>query len=133
MAAIQEAQAQAQAQAVKSAERLNPELAKLEWIKALIADKPSDALTHLSEDEIVEFSILKGLDSHLRTPSGQGGIPGAIVVIDQFKSMRRSKDRLGIQDIVSILKQKPYYQPMYTGAGEDEAKQGFLAKLLGRK
>lgn len=117
-------------QARDAAAKLNPELVKLEYLKELNKAEASDALTWLTDDEITDFSILEAVHRQLQTPSGVGGMPAAIYLLQRFKSMRRSKEGLVLQSIVSILRQASHYIPLLP-PGPMDSRPGILSRILG--
>lgn len=135
---------EASSQAKKTAEmaeRLSENLAKMRYIDKMTympeKDEPekmynqvSDALTQFSPEETVEFAFLDSLDALLTTKSGHGGVKKfKYAFVGGLKSRRRGVDRLGIKEILSILKSALNYRPLSLDEDEEQ-KKGILQKLM---
>ncbi len=108
---------------------MSPELQRLKKVDILINDN-GDSMSDLHEREITAISLFKALDEHIIK------IPASIAFMDHFISLRRSRDRLGRQEWVNILKSRPSYtvNPYYDEPGADSGganKPGLIPRLWG--
>jgi hypothetical protein len=105
-----------------------PELQKLKKVDLLVTEL-NDALTDLHEREITAISLYRTLNLIMQ-------IPATSYFIEQLISLRRSRDRLGRQEFVEVLKRRPaYYTIPYEFEMEEEAmaeqRRGMLSRITG--
>jgi len=104
----------------------SPELQRLSKIDLLVDEKLNDVLSDLETFEITAISIYRALDKEFVK------IPGTIEFLDNVVSLRRSRDRLGRQEFVEVLKKRPDYQILHSSEEEseiDQLKRSFFDKL----
>jgi hypothetical protein len=85
----------------------NPELVKLQKADILVSKETYDGLTDLSVDEINAFSVVYTVHDMLIRSGIAEGIVEIIGLIEKIMSLRRSRDRQGIKELVEILKDHP--------------------------
>ena len=79
----------------------SPELQKLKKVDTLVTEM-SDALTDLHEREITAIALFRAFNNIIP-------IPATISFMEELMSLRRSRDRLGRQEFVEVLKRRPGY------------------------
>ncbi len=104
--------------------KFSPELQRLQKVDNLITDN-SDAMSDLHEREITAMALLKAFNDI--TP-----IPATMSFIDNIKSLRRSRDRMGRTEFVKAFKGgsmnysiNPYFDE------PDPKKPGLLGRIAG--
>ncbi len=102
---------------------MSPELQRLKKIDGLITDN-SDAMSDLNEDEITTFALFQDFNETIIE------IPGTMILLEKIKSLRRSRDRLGRQEVVKTLKGSPGYVINPYNYEEDQ-RPGMLQRLKG--
>ena len=80
----------------------SPELQKLKKVDLLVTEL-NDALTDLHEREITAIALFRSFHE------GIIPIPATMHFMEQLISLRRSRDRLGRQEFVEVLKRRPTY------------------------
>lgn len=105
----------------------SPELQKLKKVDLLVQEL-NDALTDLHEREITAIALFRAFHNNIID------IPATISFIEQLISLRRSRDRLGRQEFVEVLKKRPtYYTIPYEFEEEEmmaaEQRKGILARM----
>lgn len=102
-----------------------PEQEKWKKVDLLVSDELNDVLSDLTYQEITVISLYRSVDQLLME---FGGLPNVNYLFNQIMSLRRSKDRMGRQEIANILKGQPKY---FIGEYGDEEGSGKLGKLKG--
>lgn len=107
----------------------SPELQKLKKVDLLVQEL-NDALTDLHEREITAIALFRAFHSNIVE------IPATMDFIENIISLRRSRDRLGRQEFVEVLKKRPtYYTIPYEFEEEEmmaaEQRRGFFSRLAG--
>ena len=105
----------------------SPELQKLKKLDLLVTEL-NDALTDLHEKEITAIALFRAFNEKIIQ------IPATIHFMEQLISLRRSRDRLGRQEFVEVLKRRPAYYPVpYDFEVEEdqeaERRRSFLGKI----
>ncbi len=103
----------------------SPELQRLRKADSITTDN-SDAMSDLHEREIAAMALLRALHNKV-VP-----IPGTMDFLDNLKSLRRSRDRMGRTEFVKVMKGgsanysiNPYFDE------PDPKKPGLLGRLAG--
>jgi hypothetical protein len=102
---------------------LSPDLQRLKKMDSLITDN-SDAMSDLNEDEITAFALFQDFNDTIIE------IPGTMTLLSKIQSLRRSRDRLGRQEVVKTLKGSPGYVINPYNYEEDQ-KPGIIQRLKG--
>ena len=107
----------------------SPELQKLKKVDLLVTEL-NDALTDLHEKEITAIALFRAFNSNIIE------IPATINFIEELISLRRSRDRLGRQEFVEVLKKRPsYFVHPYDFEEEEvmaaEQRKGWLSRFAG--
>jgi hypothetical protein len=102
----------------------SPELQRLRKIDLLV-EELNDALTDLHEKEITAIALFRALNKHIIE------IPATLKFVEELISLRRSRDRLGRQEFVEVMKKRPSYSviPYEFENEEEETKRGWLSAL----
>jgi len=106
----------------------SPELQKLKKVDLLVQEM-NDALSDLHEREITPIALFRTLNSNIIK------IPATIKFLDELMSLRRSRDRLGRQEFVEVLKKRPGYTIVPYEFEEEEyqaeqQKKSWLSRLF---
>ncbi len=106
----------------------SPELQKLKKVDLLVQEM-NDALTDLHEREITAIALFRAFNSNIVK------IPATVKFLDELMSLRRSRDRLGRQEFVEVLKRRPSYSIVpYEFEDEEyqaeQQKRGLLSRLF---
>ncbi len=102
----------------------SPELQRLKKIDSIVTDM-SDGMSDLHEREITAISLFRAFDASIIP------IPGVMCFMENFMSLRRSRDRLGRQEFVNVLKHRPSYviNPYFDEPGGQQ-KEGIGSRIM---
>lgn len=107
--------------------QFSPELQRLQKVDMLLNDK-SDGMSDLHEREVTAIALYRALHNKIIP------IPATMMFLDEFISLRRSRDRLGRQEWVNILKGRPAYvvNPYFDEPSQDQNKgEGIFSRIFG--
>ncbi len=109
---------------------LPPEILRFQKMDPMLGEGSNyEPLAHLTQDQVKTIALYKAFDKHLRAGGVEGGIGAVIEFLDTYKYLSPSIDRLGRQEIVTMLKSSPSYQ-MIADREEDE-KISIWDRILG--
>lgn len=102
----------------------SPELQRLRKVDNLVSDT-SDGMSDLHEREITGIALFRALNENIIP------IPATMCFINNFISLRRSRDRLGRQEFVNVLKHRPSYMinPYFDEPGGQQ-KEGIGSRIM---
>ncbi len=103
----------------------SPELQRLKKVDSITTDV-SDSMSDLPEGAIVAGALLRALHENVIE------IPATMSFLTNYTSLRRSRDRLGRQEFVNILKGRPSYVFNPHDFEDDQPKQpSFFQRITG--
>lgn len=98
-----------------------PEMKKTKMMENLFSDELNTSLTDLDYDEIRAITFYKAINNIIPLPS-------IMSLLNEHMKLKRSLDRKGRQEAVTILKKPVKYIPQYPYPVEQTA-EGKFAKL----
>jgi hypothetical protein len=118
--------------------KYNPQLQTLERID-LLSRGDNDALTDLGDAEIIAFALVRALDSKFKmivdvegSDVVLGGLPMTKSLIDNMRSLRISRQRLGRSELVRAIRPVNITHENYMPIEEEEKREGFFSKIVSR-
>lgn len=110
---------------------LPPEILRFQKMDLMLGEGSNyEPLAHLTQDQIKTIALYKAFHEHLIAGGVEGGIGTIIEFLYTYKYLSPSIDRLGRQEIVTMLKSSPSYQ-MFAEKEEDENKKSIWDIILG--
>ena len=68
-----------------------------------------EAMAHMTIDQNWALSVYKAFNSHLKAGGVEGGIDPVIELMENYKHLSPSIDRMGRMEVVAALKGSPHY------------------------
>lgn len=105
----------------------NPEVIKYQHVDKM-GDRGRDDLTDLADREITAMALYRAFNEQIAP------IPATMAFLDHIHSLRRSRNRMGRQELVEILKRPPTYNKQeYAWELEERSanKPGLIDRMKG--
>lgn len=91
---------------------LPPEVEKFRKIDTMMGTGTDyRPLAHLTQGQIQAVSLFKALDQYFKDSGIDDGLKHVMIYLEDFEHLSPSMDRMGRQEIVTMLKSVPAYAP----------------------